>query len=183
MSEPVWMGGVTPADERVLARCVAPVLDAGCGPARHVEALAGHGVPALGVDISGHLLDLARAKNVAVLERSIFDRVPGTGRWGSVLLLDGNLGIGGDPVSLLRRVAELVRPGGRVLVEFDAPGGGRGRTEARVELDGRPGPWFGWAQVGVCQAEQIAAACDDLELVDVWHDDRRWFGAFRRARR
>jgi SAM-dependent methyltransferase len=174
------MGDVTAVDARILARCVGPVLDAGCGPARHVEALAGRGVPALGVDISGHLLELARAKDVVVLERSIFDRLPATGRWATVLLLDGNLGIGGDPVALLERVGELLRPDGRVLVEFDAPGNGLVRSEARVELDGRPGPWFRWAQVGACQAELIACACQELELVDLWHDEGRWFGAFRR---
>ena len=37
------------------------------------------------------------ARGVNVLERSVFAGVPGQGRWRSVLLLDGNIGIGGDP--------------------------------------------------------------------------------------
>ena len=52
-----------------------------------------------------------------MLQRSVFDRLPGERRWGTVLLLDGNIGIGGDPVRLLRRCADLVRPRGQVLAE------------------------------------------------------------------
>jgi SAM-dependent methyltransferase len=181
VSDLIWMGDVTPADRRVLGRCLAPVLDAGCGPGRHAHALAYHGVPALGVDISEHLLDLARAKGAAVLQRSIFDRLPATGRWGTVLLLDGNLGIGGDPVALLRRVTELVRPGGRIIVEFDAPGSGLARSMARVELDGRPGPWFGWARVGACQAQSVVERTAELRLLDRWQDEGRWFAELERC--
>jgi SAM-dependent methyltransferase len=183
MNDPVWMGDVTAADGRVLDRCLAPVLDAGCGPARHALALAERGVPALGVDISDDLIALARAKGVAVLQRSFFDRVPAAGRWGTVLLLDGNLGIGGDPAVVLRRAMDLVRPGGRLLVEFDPPGKGLVRSMARVELAGRPGPWFGWASVGACQAEEVLARCPGLQLVDLWEDDGRWFAALRRSDR
>ncbi|MDP9442781.1 MAG: hypothetical protein M3P34_11540, partial [Actinomycetota bacterium] len=53
---------------------------------------------------------------------SVFGALPGEGRWATALLIDGNIGIGGDPVALLRRVAELLRPAGVVLVELDAPG-------------------------------------------------------------
>lgn len=182
MSEPVWMGDVTSVDSRVLSRCLAPVLDAGCGPARHAHALARHGVPALGVDINDHLLDLARERGTAVLRRDLFGRLPAVGRWGTVLLLDGNLGLGGDPVVLLRRAGELVRPGGRVIVEFDPPGGGVVRSVARVELDGRPGPWFGWARVAACEAESVAGGCDGLGLLDRWEDGGRWFASLERTR-
>jgi len=48
----------------------------------------------------------------------------GGGRWAHVLLADGNVGIGGDVVALLRRCAELVRPGGTVVVEVERPGAG-----------------------------------------------------------
>ncbi len=33
--------------------------------------------------------------------------------------MDGNVGIGGDPVTLLTRLRELPRPGGRLLAEAD----------------------------------------------------------------
>ena len=64
---------------------------------------------------------LARDKGAPVLERSVFDRIPGVGRWATALLLDGNLGIGADPIALLARVFTLLRPGGEVLVETLRP--------------------------------------------------------------
>ena len=104
----------------------------------------------------------------------MFDRVPGAGRWRSALLLDGNIGIGGDPVQLVRRASELLAPGGRILVELGPPGTTRLRTRVRFEIDGTAGPWFDWAQVGVDAASDVAAAAD-LRLTAPWRDDDRWF--------
>lgn len=41
---------------------IARVLDLGCGPGRHAVALAEHGLAVTGVDLSQHLLDLARER-------------------------------------------------------------------------------------------------------------------------
>ncbi len=116
-----------------------------------------------------------------MLERSVFDPLPGAGRWGSALLLDGNLGIGGDPVRLLRRVAGLVRAGGLVVVELDAPGRSAGPKAVRLEVRGRTGPWFLWARVG---ADELPALAGDAGLaVDArWSTGPRWFAALRAAR-
>jgi SAM-dependent methyltransferase len=150
------------------------VLDVGCGPGRHVVALAERGIPIMGIDITPSALALARAHGVPVLRRSIFDRVPGTGRWCTALLLDGNIGIGGDPVGLLRRVRELLAPGGRVLVESAPPGGGRRSQAVRFEVGGRAGPWFPFAVVG---ADDLQACARDagFDVVAAWTDDDRWF--------
>lgn len=40
--------------------CRGPVVDLGCGPGRHLVALAEHGVAAVGVDLSAALLEEAR---------------------------------------------------------------------------------------------------------------------------
>ena len=112
-----WFAPVTPAEDRVLERVDGPVLDVGCGPARHALKLAEAGIVTLGIDISLPALTVARRRGAPVLHRSIFERVPGQGRWGTALLLDGNIGIGGVPDALLRRVATLLRVNGRVLVE------------------------------------------------------------------
>ena len=84
------------ADELFAARCEGPVLDIGCGPGRFVEALASRGIPVLGVDISRSAVDQTSRRGVCALFRDINDRLPGEGRWGTVLLVDGNIGIGGD---------------------------------------------------------------------------------------
>jgi len=54
---------------------------------------------------------LARAHGVRVIKGSIFGPVTAAGTWASALLLDGNVGIGGDPVALLGRVSALLRTG------------------------------------------------------------------------
>ena len=143
-----WLHAAVTAERRLLAHANGPVLDVGCGPGRHVLALAERGIPTLGIDVTPAALAVARERGAAVLERSVFEHVPGAGRWGTALLLDGNIGIGGDPVTLLSRIAELLRPRGRMLVEVDPPGT-RARTErVRFEIDDEAGPWFAWTRVG-----------------------------------
>lgn len=103
----------------ILARCEAPVLDVGCGPGRLVAALNARGVPALGIDVSRQAVEQTRRRGAMALRRAVEDPVPAEGRWGTVLLADGSIGIGGDPGALLRRCRLLVGPRGLVLVETD----------------------------------------------------------------
>ena len=91
----------------------------------------------LGIDVTPVALDVARARGALVLERSVFDRVPGAGRWGTALLLDGNIGIGADPAVLLRRVAALLRPAGRRSSSSTRPARARRDQRVRFEVDGR----------------------------------------------
>jgi SAM-dependent methyltransferase len=174
-----WVGPAGPVDQRLLARAVGPVLDVGCGPGRHVHALAARGVLALGLDVSATAVRLARERGAAVLEASIFDRVPGAGTWRTALLLDGNIGIGGQPVALLRRVGELLAHGASVLVELEPPGGGTVGERLRLEADGRTSEWFPWARVAV-DAIDGAAVAAGLFVADRWCDGDRWFAALER---
>jgi SAM-dependent methyltransferase len=169
-----WLDPPAPADETVLERAAEPVLDVGCGPGRHVGELAARGVMALGVDASPMAVRLARARGAEVHEGSIFAQVPGSGTWGSALLLDGNLGIGGDPARLLRRVSELLVPGGSALVELDPPGSPTRRVRARLEgTHGRSG-WFPWALVGADGVHDLASRCS-LTVHETWEHAGRWF--------
>jgi len=117
-----WLGPLRGADATVLGRAIGPVLDVGCGPGRHVLALARRGILALGVDVTPAAVCYARARGAAVVLGSVFAPVPGVGHWRTALLLDGNIGIGGRPVALLRRIGDLLRGDGQVLCELDPPG-------------------------------------------------------------
>ena len=170
----VWLGRAGAVDERVLDRARGPVLDVGCGPGRHVHALARRGVLSVGVDVSPVAVALARRAGATVLEASIFDRLPGTGSWNSALLLDGNIGIGGSPDALLRRLAGLLARGGVVLVELDPPGVGVVRERVRLEEGARASEWFAWARVGA-DAVAATAGAAGLCVRARWRDGGRFF--------
>jgi len=177
-----WTGSLTALEETLLHRVPAPVLDVGCGPGRHTAALAAAGIPALGIDIASRAVSAARGRGVTVLRRSVFARLPGAGRWGGVLLLDGNLGIGGRPVPLLCRIAQLLRPDGRLLVEVAPPGTGPGCRTVCLEVDGQRGPWFRWTRVGIDRLGGLALPAG-LVVLDRWSDGDRWYGTLRREAR
>jgi SAM-dependent methyltransferase len=176
-----WALHADAVDAAVLGRCRAPVLDIGCGPGRHILALAERGLPALGIDLTPEVVAWARQRGALVLERCVFDRVPGAGRWKTAVLLDGNIGIGADPSGLLRRAAELLAKDGRVLVEVAAPGTLSPPTNARLEVDGVGGPWFPWTWVDVHHLEGHAAAAG-LVTHERWDARGRDFAELRRAR-
>jgi SAM-dependent methyltransferase len=173
-----WLGPVTAVDRRVLERAKGPVLDVGCGPGRHVHALAARGVLALGVDVSPAAVRLARSRGLRVIEQSIFARVPGVGSWRSALLLDGNIGIGAAPALLLGRLASLLAPRGEALVELSPPGSGLTRVRVRLQHGETRSAPFEW---GIVAADAIDAPAEEagFEVVQRWLDDDRWFGRLR----
>ncbi|MFE0509096.1 class I SAM-dependent methyltransferase [Streptomyces sp. NPDC058964] len=169
-----WCAAPDTADMDVLRRCTGPVLDVGCGPGRLVAALAARGVPALGVDISPAAVARTRRHGGAALRRSVFDPLPREGRWGTVLLMDGNVGIGGDPVALLVRLRTLVRPGGRLLVEAADDDVDEHLTVRVEDAHGRHGRPFAWARVGTTALLNAAAAAR-WTLTGRWIADGRAF--------
>ena len=155
-----WLGG-RGADERfddaVVGMCEGPTIDLGCGPGRLVAHLVQRGIPALGVDLSATAVKLARSSGAPALHRDVFEPLPGTGRWHTVLLADGNVGLGGDPKKVLRRAAELLRCGGRCVAEFDTTTTGIDTGWVRLESSHTIGPWFRWASVGIDSVPALAA--------------------------
>lgn len=170
-----WLRAPDADEEVLLGQACGPVLDVGCGPGRHVLALTRRGTPALGLDVAPEAVRIARRRGARVLQRSVFAAVPLTGCWGTALLLDGNVGIGGDPVALLGRLRVLLRPTGRVLVELEAPGTPSARLQAHLESAGRVSRPFAWALVSQADIELVAATAG-LEVHAVWRSARgRWF--------
>lgn len=175
-----WRDASSPGDELLLGQCTGPTLDIGCGPGRLAAGLLERGVPALGTDVSAVAVRLALAAGALALRRDVFDRQPGEGGWHHALLADGNIGIGGDPVRLLRRVRELLRRDGTALVEVDPPGGGFRHGKVRVTTGGDPadGAWFDWAWVGADAVGNVAATAG-MALEWVREAGGRWFAAIR----
>jgi len=174
---PVWRFGST-ADRHeraLLERGTGPLLDLGCGPGRMVKASMTIGRPALGVDLSRAACELAVAQGLPVLHRSLFDPLPGEGRWGTVLLIDGNIGIGGDPAVLLARAAALAEPGGTVIVEAHTDATTDTSITAMLLDDlGRRSTSFRWARVG-SYALRGHARRAGLRLTREWSADGRFF--------
>ncbi|MCP2637628.1 class I SAM-dependent methyltransferase [Microbacterium sp. HD4P20] len=160
-------------ERHLVGELPGPILDIGCGPGRmlHAARLAGH--RALGVDVSHASIGIATARGHDAVHGSVFESLPREGAWGSALLLDGNIGIGGDPVALLARCAQLVRVGGRIAVETH-PRTNRDRRfdGVLVDADGRASLPFRWAEVGAAAARRHAAAVGLYE-VRTWHGRRR----------
>lgn len=173
-----WHGEPGPGEHALLARAKGPVLDIGCGPGRHVAALAEAGVSALGIDLSGAAVRAARHRGAPAMQASVFGYVPGAGSWATALLIDGNIGIGGDPVALLRRVSELLTLDGSVLVEME-----QGVTlrmfEACVEEGPRIGHRFSWARVGPSQMHALATEAG-FAVEEIWRSEGRWFAHLSR---
>jgi SAM-dependent methyltransferase len=169
-----------PGDASIIERCTGPTLDVGSGPGRLTVALAERGIPALGIDVTPYAVHLARASGALTLLRDVFGRVPGTGRWMTVLLADENIGIGGDPSALLRRVRELLTPRGQALVELQPPDTPLRQEQVRLRHGGQTSAWFPWAYVGVDQITEIAKEAG-LSAAETWSAEGRWFAALHQA--
>lgn len=177
-----WHGPILEEERFIVADARSPVLDIGCGPGRHVAALVRAGHRALGIDPCRCAVEASLARGAPALQGSVFDPVPGAGSWATALLIDGNIGIGGDPVALLRRVGELLTADGVVFVELDPPHARSARFEARVEHAGAAGPDFPWAALSVTSIAEVAdPAGFDVEAT--WGGPAgRWFAQLRRRR-
>lgn len=170
------------SDAEVVDKIRGPVLDVGCGPGRMVHAAIMAGHLALGIDISPAAVSVAHEQGLPVLRRSVFHDLPAQGQWGTVLLIDGNIGIGGDPETLLRRCAGLVyRTGGCVVVEAHVDHR-RDRVFDGIVVDDlhRESLPFPWAEVGLGALRGHAARAG-LRPVREWAARGRTFAELGRA--
>lgn len=163
-------------DDTLVRRCRGAVLDLGCGPGRLTVAAARTGLPAVGVDRAPGAVALARARGALVLPGCVFGALPAAGRWATVLLADGNIGIGGDPGRLLGRARQLLADDGRVLVELLPPSTPSRVVDVRLERGAITSSWFRWAEVGADDVASLAASCG-LGVQERWHDGNRHFAA------
>jgi SAM-dependent methyltransferase len=171
-----WSGPVTAADESMLGRARGPVLDVGCGPGRLTAALHRRGVEVLGLELLPEVPVLARRAGAPLLLGDVFAPVPRTGAWRTVLLADGNVGIGGDAVRMLRRVRALLAGDGRLLCELHPEAEAGPAGPVRLEGLGVASSWFPWALLGGA-ALPAAAGSAGLAVEDTWEHSGRAFAA------
>ncbi len=175
-----YLAAADETDRTLLAGVRGPVLDVGCGPGRHLRALAGRGVFALGVDLSPVAVELARGRGGHAIVGDIFEELPGAGTWRTALLLDGNIGIGGAPERLLRRLHGLIAADGEVIAELAPPGCLSRRLRARLESGDHVSSWFAWAQVAP-DGISSAASASGFRVASVRRLGSRWFARLSRA--
>jgi SAM-dependent methyltransferase len=170
-----WSAAADRVDRSLLEVADGPVIDIGCGPGRMLVAARTLGIPSLGVDVSAEAVAIARRTGGTAMQGSVFDPVPDEGHWDTALVIDGNIGIGGDPEALLRRCREIVRDGGRVVVEAHVDRqADRAFTAHVVDADGHRSGAFPWAEVGI-EALLAHAAAAGLTARQSWTAEGRTF--------
>ncbi|KQU68880.1 class I SAM-dependent methyltransferase [Phycicoccus sp. Root101] len=153
-----WTGKASRSDRFLLDHCHGSTIDLGCGPGRLAAELRTRGHDVLGVDTSRTALVEARRRGVPVECGSLFDPLPGEGTWETVLLADGNIGIGGDPTALLARARHLIHDHGRVVVDLAKAGTGLRVHQLHLRAGGLASTSFPWAELGPDALPQAASA-------------------------
>ncbi|MDJ0377193.1 class I SAM-dependent methyltransferase [Cryobacterium sp. PH31-L1] len=176
-----WSAGADAIDRSLLAGLAGPVLDIGCGPGRMIQAAIDEGLDALGVDVSPTAVRIALAAGLAVLQRSVFDDIPLAGTWGTLLLVDGNIGIGGDPDALLERCVFLLAADGVLVVEVNRDPEHDVAYEGTLhDAAGHTSDAFPWAEIGVNALLRRAAKVGLIQVAE-WTRGGRSFVRLARA--
>jgi SAM-dependent methyltransferase len=176
-----WSRDADADDDEIVALCDGTTLDIGCGPGRLSAALLDAGHVVLGVDVIHEAVGQARDRGVSAIHRDVFDPLPGEGRWGTALLADGNVGIGGDPVALLARMRELIDPGGRVVVELAEPGTRSMSVWATLECDGTRSRPFRWSVLAADDVGPVAGRAG-LAVTATYAIGERWVAVLEEPR-
>ncbi len=174
-----WRAPADADDHVLLDLCDGPTLDVGCGPGRLTEELAARGLHVMGIDIAPEAVRMTRARGAVARLADVFSPLHAEGRWETVLLADGNIGIGGDVERLLRRLRCLLDSGGRVVAELASPGSPAGRRRVTVEVDGHASAPFWWMSVEPRRA-RVAAAAAGFRVDYLDEVGGRWFTLLQR---
>ena len=144
-----------------------PVLDLGAGAGRASLYLQERGLRVTAVDASPGAAEVCRRRGVADVRLGDVNDPPTDQAWAGVLLLCGNLGLGGSWEGnrrLLARLADLAAPGA-VLIGDSVTPEGPPQVSLRIRYRDLVTPW--WPQYNIA-AGQIAALVEGTG----WRVDR-----------
>jgi len=173
------------------------VLDVGCGAGRHSLEAAARGLDVVAIDISPGAVAVCRQRGVVDVRLLSLDEVDDRlGRFDTVLMLCGNLGLPGSwerTSEWLRRLRDLTTDQARIVLDTVDPHGdddpveraylernlARGRMPGQVTIRLRYGPrvtpWFDLLLLSAAELTDLAheagwrvAAIDESEPPDVY---------------
>lgn len=136
-----------------------PVLDLGSGAGRAALYFQERGLPVTAVDASPGAVEVCRRRGIYDVRLGDVNEPPRDRSWGAVLLLCGNLGLGGSWEGnrrLLTRLSDLVTPGA-VLVGDSVTPTGSPLVDLRIRYKDVITPW--WPQYNI-PAEKMTALVD-----------------------
>jgi SAM-dependent methyltransferase len=142
-----WRRGLSPVDLWLDSQCRGRVLEVGCGPGRLISAVGPLG---LGVDSSPLAVAEVHARGGRAVCQSIFEPLPDESRYGTLIVADGSVGIGGDPIRLFVRLGQLLSPSGTAWVEFEEPNTTTRIDRIRIRSPrGDTSAWFDWSVISI----------------------------------
>ena len=133
-----------------------PVLDLGCGAGRTALYFQDRGLEITAVDSSPGAVESCRLRGVRDVRLGDLNDPPSDRQWATVLLLCGNLGLGGSwdgNRKLLARLAEISAPGA-VLIGDSVNSTDSAASGLRIHYGGSVTPW--WRQRNV-SADEVPA--------------------------
>lgn len=167
-------------DHAACDRAMGRVLDVGCGAGRHAVYLQAKGYQVTGIDTSSGAVITAKERGLRDAHELDVEHVDTLdGRFDTILMLGGNLGLLGSPqqaIRILNALAEIAASGARVLahgldpydtaepghLEYHARNRARGRMPGQVRCRPRfrrlVGPWTGLLHCSVDELSTLVAS-------------------------
>lgn len=153
-TEPDW----EPEERQLLAVVQnGPVLDLGAGAGRSAIHLQDRGLQVTAVEASRGAAEVCRRRGVRDVRESDLNDPPADQEWGAVLLLCGNLGLGGSwdgNRRLLATLAEISQPDA-VLVADSVNDTGRAEIRLRIRYGDLATPWWRQRNVAADEVESL----------------------------
>jgi hypothetical protein len=128
--------------------------------------------------MSSVAVNMSMARGGPALRRRIDEVLPAEGRWGTALLMDSNVGMGGDVAVLLARCMQLVMPGGLIICEVDESPERHEVHHVVLRTQHAFSHPLAWAQIGTVALIEVARSLD-LVLMEEWTAGGRAFVALR----